>query len=87
MTLYHPNPSVTATSVDVERLFSHSRILLSHTWNRLSAQSICALLCLRSWSVEGFVQSADLKKAADLEDIEGDGDVQLTKGWDTINID
>ena len=87
MTLYHPNPSVTAPSVDIERLFSHGCILLSHTWNRLSAQSIHTLLCLCSWSVEGFVQSADLKKVADLEEIEGDGDVQLTKGWDTINID
>ena len=81
MTLYHPNPFVTATSVDIECLFSHGCILLSHTRNCLSAQSIRALLCLRLWSVEGFVQSADLKKVADLKDIEGDG------GWDTINID
>jgi len=35
-----------ATSVDVERLFSHGQVLLSHNHNRLSAQTTRALLCL-----------------------------------------
>ncbi|KAJ7933627.1 hypothetical protein B0H13DRAFT_1592206, partial [Mycena leptocephala] len=35
-----------ATSVDVERVFSRGRLLLSHVWNRLSAQSTRALMCL-----------------------------------------
>ena len=36
----------TATSVDVECVFSKGRIVLSHVRNGLSVQSTCALLCL-----------------------------------------
>ncbi|KIM53770.1 hypothetical protein SCLCIDRAFT_138316 [Scleroderma citrinum Foug A] len=79
--------TIPATSIDIECLFSHGHILLSHMRNCLSAQSIHALLCLRSWSVERFVKSAGLQKIADLEDINGDEDVELMKGWDAINID
>lgn len=40
-----------ATSVDVERVFSKGRILLSHVRNRLSAQTTRAVLCVGSWSL------------------------------------
>ena len=42
--------SIVATSVDVERVFSKGRILLSHVRNRLSVQSTWALMCLGAWS-------------------------------------
>ena len=73
-----------ATSVDVKRLFSRGRVLLSHTRNRLSSQSIRALLCLGSWSVAGFVKSADVQKLEPFGEIEGNEDVELAEGWDSI---
>ncbi|KIM55308.1 hypothetical protein SCLCIDRAFT_134978, partial [Scleroderma citrinum Foug A] len=60
---------------------------LSHTWNHLSSQFICALMCLNSWSTEGFVKSTDIQTIAALEEIEGDNDIELAQGWDTINVD
>jgi hypothetical protein len=52
--------SPTATSTDVERLFSRGRLLLSHLRNRLSAESTCALMCLGSWSLMGFIKDEDI---------------------------
>ena len=44
-------------------------------------------MCLNSWSAEGFVNSTDIQTIAALEEIEGDDDIKLAQGWDTINID
>lgn len=52
---------ITATSVDVERVFSRGRQLLSYTRNRLSAESTRALLCLGSWIPLGLVKSKDIQ--------------------------
>ncbi|EJD33097.1 hypothetical protein AURDEDRAFT_77213 [Auricularia subglabra TFB-10046 SS5] len=41
--------SIPATTVDVERLFSTGRMLLSYLRNRLSADSVHSILCLKSW--------------------------------------
>ena len=49
-----------AMSVDVERLFSKGRLLLSHVRSRLSVQLIRALLCLNSWSLAGLVKDEDV---------------------------
>ena len=73
-----------ATSVDVECLFSHGRVLLSHIRNCLSSQSVHALLCLGSWSVAGFIKSADVQKLEPFREIEGNEDVELAEGWDSI---
>lgn len=51
---------VSATSVPVERTFSRARRLISWERNRLSAQSIRALMCLGSWSLMGMVYDDDL---------------------------
>ena len=58
-----------ATSVDVERVFSKGRLLLSHVRNRLSARSTRALLCLGSWSKLDFIHSDDLKEVSKLPDV------------------
>ena len=58
-----------ATSVDVERVFSKGRLLLSHIRNRMSAESTCALLCLNNWGKQGFVKQEDLKAAAVLPEV------------------
>jgi len=54
--------------VDVERVFSKGRLLLSHVRNRLSAESTQALLCLGNWSKAGLVKKEDIQAAAQLPD-------------------
>jgi hypothetical protein len=69
-----------ATSVDVERVFSRSRLLLSHIRNRLSAQTTRSLLCLGYWSRLGLIQDKDVTAVAKLPEIPGDDDVELDDG-------
>ena len=63
--------SSTGTSIDVERLFSRGRLLLSHTWNRLTGTSTRALLCLGSWSLQGLILDQDLDEVGKLDEIDG----------------
>jgi hypothetical protein len=58
-----------ATSIDVERLFSKGRLILSHVRNRLSAGTTRELLCLNNWTGQGLVKMEDLKEAARLPDV------------------
>ena len=53
---------IIATSIDVECLFSKGHILIPHLHNHLSIQSICALLCLGSWSILRYVKNNDVKQ-------------------------
>ena len=73
----------TATSTDVERVFSQGRLLLSHVRNRLSSQSIRALMCLGNWSLLGLVKDKDITAVTALAEIEGDEE-ELEEGWDSI---
>lgn len=61
-------------------------MILSHMRNRLSSQSVRAILCLGSWSVDAFVGRADLQELASLEEIVGDEDVVLEEDWDGIEV-
>ncbi|KZV80205.1 putative AC transposase, partial [Exidia glandulosa HHB12029] len=54
---------IPATSVDVERVFSRGRQLLPYNRNRLSTDSIRALLCVGAWSRMDFVRDNDVMKA------------------------
>jgi hypothetical protein len=66
--------SVPATSVDVKRVFSKGRLLLSHVHNRLSVQSTQALLYLSNWSKAGLVKKEDIQHATLLPAVkEGEG--------------
>ncbi|KIJ09552.1 hypothetical protein PAXINDRAFT_50851, partial [Paxillus involutus ATCC 200175] len=76
--------SIPATSIDVKRLFSRSRLILSHTRSRLSAQSTRALLCLGTWSKLRLIKDEDVAKVSSLPEIEGDDEVELVDGWDCI---
>ena len=58
---------IIATSIDVKRLFSKGHILIPHLHSCLSSQSICALLCLESWSVLGYVKNDDVKEVVSCE--------------------
>ncbi|KZV81577.1 hypothetical protein EXIGLDRAFT_590460, partial [Exidia glandulosa HHB12029] len=51
---------IPATSVDVERVFSRGRQLLPYNRNRLSAESVRALLCVGAWSRMDFVRDNDV---------------------------
>jgi hypothetical protein len=53
-------------SIDVERLFSKGRLILSHVRNQLSAGTTRGLLCLNNWIGQGLVKPEDLKEAASL---------------------
>ncbi len=61
-----------ATSIDVERLFSKGRLILSHVRNRMSAGTTRELLCLNNWSKQGLVKMEDLKAAASLPEVSED---------------
>ncbi|KIL63852.1 hypothetical protein M378DRAFT_79131, partial [Amanita muscaria Koide BX008] len=78
--------TIPPTSVEVERLFSRGRILLSHLRNRMSAQTTCALLCLGDWSLLNMVKDEDVKKVVNLEDIPGEEDFEMPDGWDSIPL-
>ena len=75
-----------ATSVDVERVFSQGRIVLSHLRSRLSVQSTRALMCLGAWSDLGLVKDIDLKLAVSSPDIpEDEEEEDLSENWDDIS--
>lgn len=82
--LVNSNNILPATSVDVERIFSRGRLILSHVRSRLSAQSTRALLCLGSWSSLGLVKDTDVLAVAVLDDVEGNDEYELKDGWDDI---
>ncbi|KIK80336.1 hypothetical protein PAXRUDRAFT_125061, partial [Paxillus rubicundulus Ve08.2h10] len=76
--------TIPATSVNVERLFSRGRLLLSHVRSRLSAQSTRALLCLGMWSELKIIKTEDVMKVSALPDVEGDEEEVFEDGWDRI---
>ncbi|KIL54124.1 hypothetical protein M378DRAFT_60186, partial [Amanita muscaria Koide BX008] len=57
---YH---SIPATSVDVERIFSGGRMLLSYLRNRLQVESTRALLCVGEWCKKRIMTDKDLLAA------------------------
>ena len=77
--------SFAATSVDVERTFSQSWLLLSHVHSRLSVQLTRALWCVGVWSLLGYVKYNDMKAAAVLPAVDGKED-ELAENWDSIDI-
>jgi hypothetical protein len=75
-----------ATSIDVERLFSRGRLLLSHVRSRLSVQSTRALLCLGFWSQLNLIRPDDVHRVTMLPDVEGE-EKEIVDGWDRIDMD
>jgi hypothetical protein len=60
---------ISATSVDVERVFSKGRLVLSHVRNRLSVDSTRGLLCLGAWSKLGLINNHDIKIITSLPEV------------------
>ncbi|KAL1937246.1 hypothetical protein VTO73DRAFT_13915 [Trametes versicolor] len=78
--------SIPGTSVDIERAFSRGRIILPHLRNGLSANSIRAILCLGEWSLLNLVKDEDISAEVKVPGLEGEEDVELENGWDSIII-
>jgi hypothetical protein len=74
-----------ATTVDVERVFSRGRLVLSHVRNRLTVQSTRASLCVGLWSSIGLVKDGDIKMFVGTQDIVGEED-DLPEDWDAISV-
>lgn len=72
--------------MDVERLFSRGRLILSHVRSRLNVQSTRALLCLGYWSQLGLVKNEDVLAISNLGDVVGDEELELENGWDQIHL-
>ncbi|KAF4618847.1 hypothetical protein D9613_009691 [Agrocybe pediades] len=72
-----------ATSVDVERVFSKGRLVLSHIRNRLSVDSTRALMCLGAWSKLGFVHDSDINEAANLPEVAKEDEADNDWDFDT----
>ena len=75
--------------MDVERVFSQGRLLLSHIRSRLSVQSTRALMCLGVWSKLGFITDSDIKAAVVvlpelIGELTGDEE-ELGINWDRIS--
>ncbi|PBK70794.1 hypothetical protein ARMSODRAFT_974055 [Armillaria solidipes] len=77
-----------ATSVDVEHTFSRGCLLMSHIHNKLTAQTLCALMCLGQWSLYGFVNNSDIQDVSKLPDLPEadckDDNFLMPKGWDKL---
>lgn len=74
---------ILATSVEVERVFSRGRLVLSHVRNRLTAQSTRASLCVGDWSGHGWIKDSDVLEETIKDDLSGP-ELPLAKGWDAI---
>jgi hypothetical protein len=72
-----------ATSIDVERVFSQGRILMSHIQNCLSLQTAHALMCLGDWSLLGLVKDKDVFAVTVQPEVDGNEE-ELLDGWDAI---
>ena len=71
--------------MDVKRVFSQGRLLLSHIRSCLSIQSTRALMCLGVWSLLGFVKDSDVKAVVILPELHADEDEgELEIDWDKI---
>lgn len=78
--------TLVATSVDVERVFSMGRIILSHLRSRLSVQSTRALICVGAWSKLGYVRDRDVRAVTMLPEVDGEEE-ELCSDWDTIGLE
>jgi len=77
------NCDFVVTSVDIERVFSKGRLVLSHIRNRMSVQSTRAVMCLGAWSRMGLVKDQDVMDIVRLPEVKESEDY-LEDDWDAI---
>ena len=73
-----------ASTVDVERVFSQGRLVLSHIRNRLSVQSTRACMCVSAWSLLGLIKDSDIRAVLGEEVTKGVED-DLAGEWSVID--
>ncbi len=67
-------------------MFSRGRILLPHVRNRLTGQTVRALICVSEWVRLGLIKDTDIKKAtAQPELSEAEVAEEVALGWDAIS--
>ena len=57
-----------ATSVDVEHVFSHARIVIPHLQNQLSPKTVHRIMCVGAWSHEDLSDLKALKVLMAIKD-------------------
>jgi hypothetical protein len=67
--------------VDVERIFSKGRLILSHIRNRLSADSTRQLMCLGAWSRMGYIKDRDIRAVTSTEPELEDTSLESEYDW------
>ena len=61
----------------MERIFSKGRLILPYTRNKLSAESVRALLCVGDWSRADLIGLDILRDVAAMDDLPGDEEAFL----------
>jgi hypothetical protein len=82
--MFHHQYIIIATSIDVEQLFSHGCLILSHVHSHMSSPTTCALIYLRIWSQLNLIKAQDVETVSKFPDLTGDEDI-LEDGWDAID--
>lgn len=73
--------------MDVERIFSQGRVILSYLRNRLSVQTVRALICVNEWTKAGIITEKHIHDCIwGLKDIDEDDESYVAEGWDTITM-
>ncbi|KIL55699.1 hypothetical protein M378DRAFT_90491, partial [Amanita muscaria Koide BX008] len=79
--------TIPATSVDVERIFSGGRMLLSYLRNRMQVQSTRAVLCLGEWIRKGAIKEKDIVVALKgIPEVNEAADDVLEDDWDMTQL-
>jgi hAT family C-terminal dimerisation region len=80
--------AIPPTSVEVERVFSRGRILLSHLRNRMSPQTTRKMMCLNSWFKVNIIKTDDaLSAIRQAPDVVEDSDDEIGGGWDGVLLE
>jgi len=73
-----------ASTVDVEHVFSQDCLVLSHICNRLSVQSTHACMCVGTWSLLSLIKDSDIRALLG-EEVTGGVEDDLAGEWSVID--
>jgi hypothetical protein len=73
-----------ATTIDVERVFSHAHLVLPYVRKSLGVQSMHVSLCVGLWSSQGLIKDGDIKTALGADDDREED--ELPVNWDAIPV-
>lgn len=74
-------------TVDVERVFSHTCIILSYLQNCLSVQTVHALICVEEWIKAGIINEKQIHSCLKgLKEVYEEDEAVVDDGWDDIDL-